>query len=279
MPFSFTIKTSLAYFFEVLGFNSLLLNTLNRRYSNNYIRIINYHSVPSDSSAQFEKQIRWFKKHFEFCTKEKLVQFLSGKTGFYEKPGVLLTFDDGFLDNFSVAYPILQRFGVKAMFMISTELVGKNNAGTQNMDYMTADQIIQLFRDGNEICSHTATHHRMSALDSPEILQYEIVQSKQWLEDLLQYPIDIFCWVGGEENTYTAEASHVVRENYRYGMMTNSCPIMPKTDPFQLDRSNIEASWPISLVKFQIAGLMDMKFSEKRERVHSITHEQKTDSL
>ena len=271
MPFSFTIKKYLALFLELTGINSIMFNNLNRSFSNNYIRIINYHSVPTDSSAQFEKQIRWLKQHFEFCTKEKLVQFLSGDAAFHEKPGVLLTFDDGFLDNYSVAYPIMKQFGVKAMFMISTELVGKKNAGTQNMDYMTADQILQLSRDGNEICSHTATHHRMSALDDSETLQFEIIQSKQWLEKLLQHPVDIFCWVGGEEETYTAEASHMIREHYQYGMMTNSCPVTPGTDPFQLDRSNIESSWPVSLLKFQIAGSIDRKLAPKRDRIHHLT--------
>ena len=65
--------------------------------------------------------------------------------------------------------------------------------------------------------------------------------------------------------------ARLIRQHYRYGMMTNSFPITPETDPYQLDRSNVEASWPMSLVKFQIGGFLDRKLKPKRERVHQLT--------
>ena len=271
MPVSFTIKKILSFFLEISGCNSLMLWQLNWHYRNNYIRILNYHSVPAESAAQFEKQVCWLLKHFELCDKTKLEYFLSGAYVFARNPGILLTFDDGFLDNYTVAYPVLKKHHIKGMFMISSELIGKKHAGTQNMDYMTEDQIRQLCLDGNEICSHTATHHRMNQADSRETLDLEIIRSGKQLEAIIQKPVDVFCWVGGEEETYTAEASRMIRMQYRYGMMTNSFPVIPETDPFQLDRSNIEASWPISLVKFQIAGMMDRKLAKKRYRIHQLT--------
>ena len=86
--------------------------------------------------------------------------------------------------------------------------------------------------------------------------------------------INLFCWCGGEEETYTQKAAELIRSaGYTYAFMTNSEVIRPDTNRFQMDRSNIEASWPISLVKFQICGLMDYRFSGKRRRVHKLTGE------
>ena len=271
MQLGFTIKKILAVFFEVTGLNSLMLSLLNRKYGNNYIRIVNYHSVPEKYHSQFEGQILWFLKHFECCDKEKLVRFLSGELRFSEKPGVIFTFDDGFLDNYTVVYPVLKKLGAVGMFMVSPDLIGKSHAGTQNMDYMSASQIRELAKEHHEICSHTSSHHRMNSSDTSEVLKYEIVRSREEIETFLAQKIDIFCWCGGEEDTYTPEAASLIRQHYRYGMMTNSFPITPDTDPYQLDRSNIEASWPMPLVKFQITGFLDWKLKTKRERVHQLT--------
>ncbi len=248
-----------------------MLRRCNKKLQNNYIRIINYHSVPEESRHQFEKQIVWFLNHFEGCDKEKLVRFLKGEYTFSSRPGIIFTFDDGFLDNYTVAYPVLKKHNTVGMFMVSPALIGKKNAGESCMDYMSEDQISDLCTNGNEICSHTSTHHRMNTEDTAEILIYEIEDSRKALEKILGHEVDVFCWCGGEDGTYTKEAAQMIRKYYRYGMMTNSFPIRPDTDVFQLDRSNIEASWSIALVKFQIAGFIDFKLKNKRQRVHELT--------
>ena len=80
-----------------------------------------------------------------------------------------------------------------------------------------------------------------------------------------------FCWCGGEEDTYTKEAAELIRAHYAYAFMTNSDLIRPDTDPYHLQRTNIEARWPLSLVKFQLCGIMDNRYLPKRNRVNQIT--------
>ena len=137
MNYGFLIKRILARILDLTGLNSALLKKLNKKYQNNYIRIVNYHSVPSEAKEQFEKQINWFSNRFEVCDKTKLQLFLEGKYKFSQKPGVIFTFDDGFLDNYTVAFPVMKKCGATGMFMVSPDLIGKHDAGTQHMDYMT----------------------------------------------------------------------------------------------------------------------------------------------
>ena len=89
---------------------------------------------------------------------------------------------------------------------------------------------------------------------------------------MFHIPVEIFCWCGGEENTYTSEAQKMIKDaGYCYGFMTNSLPVFMDTEKFQIQRSNVEDTWGISLLKFQISGFMDYRFKAKRQRVNKLT--------
>ncbi len=99
------------------------------------------------------------------------------------------------------------------------------------------------------------------------------MDSKSELVALLGRDVETFCWVGGEEDTYCEAAARYVEEaGYRFAFMTNSAPTTARTHPLQIPRSNIEAEYPLSLVKFQLAGLMDMLYTPKRRRVNAAMH-------
>jgi peptidoglycan/xylan/chitin deacetylase (PgdA/CDA1 family) len=122
------------------------------------------------------------------------------------------------------------------------------------------------------IGSHTFTHHRMNIKDSDDILKKEIINSKLLIEKKLNSEVDIFCWVGGEERTYTKKAAkYIDKAGYSYSFMTNTYPITKKTDSLQLQRTNIESFFPLEVVKFQLCGLLDLYYSFKRYRVNRIT--------
>jgi hypothetical protein len=119
--------------------------------------------------------------------------------------------------------------------------------------------------------SHTQTHCRLSPDVSKEVLVAEIHGSKKILEETLGHEIHSFCWVGGEEFTYSKQASELVKNAYKFGFMTNSDAIRPGTNPLQLQRTNIEAENPLSLVRFQLSGAMDIAYTPKRRRVNRLT--------
>lgn len=69
----------------------------------------------------FEKQIRFLKRHFSFVTPYDFYQG-NAKKGL----NVFITFDDGYKDNFDLAYPVLYRNNAKATFFIVTSVIGTN---------------------------------------------------------------------------------------------------------------------------------------------------------
>lgn len=87
----------------------------------------------------------------------------------YEKP-VLLTFDDGYIGNYTELYPLLQEYNMKATVFISTGLLGKEN-------YLDQDQVREMSDSGLvSIQSHTVSHAVLAELDYDD-QQWELKQS------------------------------------------------------------------------------------------------------
>lgn len=271
---SFELKCIIAKYLDVFGILDWKIKSLNRKYQNNYIRIVNYHFSPEEEKELFENQVEWLLERFESCDMKKMISFLNGEYVFDEKPGIIFSFDDGFLENYEVAHQVLKKRCATGWYMVSAGLIGAKNHHSENgcHDYMTDSNLKAIIDDGGVIGCHTYSHHRMDINDTDDILYHEIVEAREKLQEKLDTEINLFCWCGGEESTYTKKAASMIRlAGYSYGFMTNSDIITPDTDCFQLDRSNLEASWPISLVKFQICGIMDDKFRAKRRRIHELT--------
>lgn len=285
----FYIKKGLAFFFNLSGINDLFLYRLNHKYQNRYIRIINYHDTNLYYRKNFEKQLKWYKKHFSNVNYQQFESFLVTKefekhtkiekhrinTKYHigikhkknekyrinTKPGIMLTFDDGLAGNFETARKLLKKYGFTGYFMCSSDLVGTKG-------YMTYQQLKILINEGHVIADHTATHHRMNEDDTKETLIHEIIDSKKTLEEHTGAEIKIFCWCGGEEQHYTKAAYDLIKQaGYKYGFMTNAKPVVKGDNPFHIQRINVEASWPLYLAKFQVCGVMDKRFDAKRKRV------------
>ncbi len=76
-----------------------------------------YPEIKGLDSSLFRQQIEYMKNNFNIVTMEQVIDAVEGKVELPEK-ALLLTFDDGYVDNYTVAFPILEEFGVQGSFFI-----------------------------------------------------------------------------------------------------------------------------------------------------------------
>lgn len=95
--------------------------------------ILRYHSVSSEADGthlcldpglavlpeDFDRQCAWLRRHYRVVSLDEMVDALQAGRALPPK-AVALTFDDGYLDNYTRAFPILQRHGLNATFYVST---------------------------------------------------------------------------------------------------------------------------------------------------------------
>ena len=78
-----------------------------------------YPDIKALPTADFERQLDGLQASFEVLTYPQFEQMLKGEIHF-DRPTALLTFDDGFIDNYEVVYPIFQRRGISGVFFITS---------------------------------------------------------------------------------------------------------------------------------------------------------------
>jgi peptidoglycan/xylan/chitin deacetylase (PgdA/CDA1 family) len=122
----------------------------------------------------FEQQMDFLTSHgYHTVTMGQVCAALTGGASLPSKP-VALTFDDGGLDNYTVAYPILRSHGFVATFFVMTAFVG--DPGT-----MTWSQLLEMAAAGMDIGSHTDRHADLTVV-SAQALRDELEQSRQSIE-------------------------------------------------------------------------------------------------
>lgn len=280
------LKQSLANGFDGTGVNRALLG-LQALALRPHVRAVNYHDVPPRLADAFEAQLVLYRRQFEPVGAEELGALLAGRWP-HARPGILLSFDDGLRSHADVVAPLLEKHGLPGWFMVPVDFVdtppprqqafarehhiqAEAEAFADGRVAMSWDDLRRL--DGRHVIAcHTRSHRRLSASLSGAELSREIVDAKRLLEEGLGHPVEAFAWVGGEEQSYSAEAARLIRDaGFRWCFMTNNAPIRPDTDPHQLQRSNIEADFPASLLRFTLSGFYDLMYLPKRRRVNRLT--------
>lgn len=272
------IKGFAAFLLEYAGVNALGFYLQKKIYSNNFIRVINYHDTPAKHSKNLELQLKYFSKYYSPVTLEDLREFFKTKQWHRDKPGIIISFDDGIKSNFQTALPLLEKYGFTCWFFVCPGFINakdkkkfaeKHSINAQNTATPTWAELKKTAKE-HVIGAHTLNHKRLGKLSTDEI-KHEITGSKKILEQKLG-KTDCFAWVGGELNSYSKQASRkITNAGFEFIFQTNSYHITKNTKKHLLQRTNIECSYPIYLVKFQLSGIMDILYWPKRKLVEKIT--------
>jgi peptidoglycan/xylan/chitin deacetylase (PgdA/CDA1 family) len=143
----------------------------------------------------------------------------------------MLTFDDGYLDNYQVVVPMLEEYGFQATFYIITDLVGT----PENMSW---EQILELDRKGMDIGAHTAGHRDLVTLDAAD-LQAEVAGSSEILKEHLGHPVYWFSYPAGKYDPDVL--SSVQAAGYLLATSTDPGEQQSSNDPFVLLRYRVRS--------------------------------------
>jgi len=179
--------------------------------------IICYHCIKDEpwphlrpaKVADFESQMQYLAKAYNPISLETMAQHLREGTPLPAK-AIAVTFDDGYLDNYENAYPILQQYGVPATIFLTTGFIETGEIPAWDKEYYTAEkalmlswaQVREMSDSGISFGSHTLTHPFLTRIP-PEQVQREIRLSKDIIEQQIGKPVTTFSYPSGDFDSDT----------------------------------------------------------------------------
>jgi peptidoglycan/xylan/chitin deacetylase (PgdA/CDA1 family) len=142
------------------------------------------------------------------------------------KRAVILTFDDGYEDAYTEAFPLLRKYGMVGTFYVITDFVGRPG-------YLTWDEIAEMDAAGMTIGAHSLTHPDFTVI-GPAELRRQLVEPKRALEEHLGHPVTHLAYPSGKYNAATVAASRAA--GYATAVTVIHGLIHPATTPFELTR-------------------------------------------
>jgi peptidoglycan/xylan/chitin deacetylase (PgdA/CDA1 family) len=155
----------------------------------------------SVSPQQFDSHLAHLRETgYETISLRQLAFALAQSAPLPPKP-VIITFDDGYRDNYDNAFPLLKKYGFSATFFVFTQ---------------TWEMIQEMHRAGMEFGSHSYRHPDLRGRDL-DFLVYEIVGSKEAIEQRLGEPVRFFAYPAGR---YDAKTIEVLKSANFWGAVT-----------------------------------------------------------
>ena len=213
------------------------------------IPVLNYHQINdvdenllTVSTSEFETQMAWLEENgYQTISVSELLDFLDGKGSLPERP-VLITFDDGYIDNYQCAFPILKKHNMKACIFLISEYV------SLYPNYLTWEQLSEMQSSGIEFGSHTVDHNVLTEL-SPNSVNHELADSKDLLEKRLKRRIEVLAYPCGFTNEYIK--SRVNASGYRAAFTVNLGNVHTGDDLYALNRVPIFGALPHTMFRFE----------------------------
>ena len=156
--------------------------------------------------AEMEKQLKYLQDNgFTTVTFEDM-----NRLSEIQKP-VMLTFDDGYDDNYTLLFPLLKKYNAKATIFVITDLIGTEH-------YLSEAQIREMSDSGYcSIQSHTATHPNLSDIGG-EALEKELTVSKDRITEITGKTPFVLCYPNG---AVSAAAIEKIKAHYSFGLLMN----------------------------------------------------------
>lgn len=215
------------------------------------VLVLEYHHISDDVAdegwsyavpvADFKEQLDYLQAQgYTTISMQDFMRAKKGKQELPEKP-VILTFDDGYEDNYTNLLPLLEERGMKGTVYMVTNSIGRKG-------YLSWNQLRDMQNRGIELGSHTANHQPLTSLDREKQAE-EMKLSKLLMEWNGLKTIFTFSYPNG---AYDEGMPELLKENEYLTAVTGDGGLNTfKTNPYLLQRTNIPHP-RLGLVEFKL---------------------------
>jgi peptidoglycan/xylan/chitin deacetylase (PgdA/CDA1 family) len=206
------------------------------------IPVLTYHSITDQAgseyevtAAQFNLQMAYLHSHgYHSISLKQFDTFMKRGMSVPDKL-VLITFDDGYRNNYDMAFPILKKYGYTAALFVITDWVNSK-------PYMSWTQIKALEKGGWDIMAHSRTHPHLP-LQSKARQQKEIAGSKIAIERIVKTSAFAFAYPYGHRSQTTMDL--VQESGYLYAFTFDDGLTTSSQNPYLLKRLIVSGNEPL----------------------------------
>lgn len=192
-------------------------------------------SVPPDV---FEQEMKYlYEQGYQTIQLRDLIHFFGTGAPLPPKP-IILTFDDGYADQYPNVFPTLLDYGFTGTFFIITQF-----ADTKVNGYMTWEQIQELEANGMEIGTHTLDHRANLARLNLNTQRRAIQPARDALQKYLPNLPPVFAYPAGSYDHTTLDLLQEL--GYSAAVTTKQGVLQSSAQPFELKRVRVRGAWTI----------------------------------
>jgi peptidoglycan/xylan/chitin deacetylase (PgdA/CDA1 family) len=250
--------------------------------------VIEMHETPERDAPLLRQQLEWAARHFTLVDLPTFAGLwqeyrINSRALINRKPPLLFTFDDGRLNNYTVAAPLLESFGTRGVFFVVPQFVQCNPQEARKFYYsridtrqlppnlpeeetrsMTPKQIADLARRGHSVGNHTYSHVNLATVPDSQ-LHHEIVDSAAQIAAWTAQPVDAFAWTFSWDSI-TPCAWKLIQRHHRFCFAPCPGSVDCRADsPDLIWRTEVEVAYPPSDFRFMYAGLANPLWRSKRQ--------------
>lgn len=236
------------------------------------IPILMYHEISDDplhaysiSRTNFEDQLKYLSTNrYESLVPDEHLIRLEKDRHKVETRSVVITFDDAQVTNYTLAFPLLKKYGYQATFFIPTAFIGQNRTNLKK------EHLVEMDREGMSIQSHSHSHPFLNDLP-PEGIYSELTISKEILEEVIQKEVTMLSCPGGR---YKKEVIDIAKK-IGYRIVCASEPGTKRLDYGVPLFGRFLITHKTDLKRFERICSMDPRFIIKMEAGYYIKHAMK----
>lgn len=217
--------------------------------------VLMYHSIGGSAEfftvkpEEFEKQIAYLVEHkFNVISASSLSSMLAAKQTFSPKT-IVITFDDGYADNYYQAFPILKKYRLPVAIFLITDRIGGTNTTRRGNTFpmLNWEQIKAMEASGLvKFYPHSHTHPKLPSIQ-PELIEKEILTSQQILQEQLGGERNIFAYPYGQSSP---EAVQILQKNnFRSAFTVQTGRVQVNDHPLLLRRNSIDSGTSFAMFK------------------------------